>query len=326
MQDTRPDATVPNAVSRESGGRRHKGRGTRVVLYLIIILAAMDGAVYLALANRASQSTDAARIEGNEIVVSSRVVGQVVALPKAERAAVAKGETLASLDDRVVRSNEREALADKELADQSLAQAKAGLNQAESDIQKASKQLQAKVISQKRYDAVASSKAFAEAQVEAARAFASLAEARVQAVKAELESLEIKSPIDGVVARKWTEVGSSVQPGQAIYTLYDIGRLWVDADFGKGQLSHIAVGDRAEVSVDAFPGKKLNGRVASVGIAAASQSAFLPPDNGSGSFMQIDRRGPVMITLDNLNSLKMESGKSLQPGMSAKVRISTGRW
>jgi membrane fusion protein (multidrug efflux system) len=286
----------------------------------------MDGAVYLALANRASQSTDSARIEGNEIVVSSRVVGQVSALAKAERTAVAKGETLASLDDRIFMSREREALADKELAYQGLAQAKARLDQTESDLKKASTQLQAKVISQKRYDANASAKASAEAQAEAARTFVGLAEAQVQAAKADLESMEIKSPIDGVVARKWTEVGSSVQPGQAIYTLYDLGRLWVDADFGKASLAHIAVGDRAEVSVDAFPGKIFNGRVVSIGIAAASQSALLPPDNGSGSFMQIDRRGPVTIALDNLNSLKMEHGESLQPGMSAKVRVATGRW
>jgi len=138
--------------------------------------------------------------------------------------------------------------------------------------------------------------------------------------------MEIKSPIDGFVARKWTEAGSSVQPGQAIYTLYETGRLWVDADFGKGQLSHIAVGDRAEVSIDAFPGTKLDGRVTSVGITEASLSALIPPDDGSGSFMRIDRRGTVTIALDNLDSLKAEPGKSLRPGMSAKVRVATGRW
>jgi membrane fusion protein (multidrug efflux system) len=293
---------------------------------LIIILAAVDGAVYLALANRASQSTDAARIEGTEIVVSSRVLGQVSALAKADRAAVAKGEALVSLDDQLFRAKEREALADRALADQNVAQAKAGLERAESDLQKAAKRLEAKVIPQKRYEAVVSAKASAEAQVGTARAFAELAEAQVQTAKAELEGAEIKSPIDGVVARKWVEVGSSVQPGQAIYSLYDPGKLWVVADFGKGQLSHIAVGDRAEVSVDAFPGKKFVGRVLSIGIAAVSQSAFLPPDKGSGSFVQVDRRGPVTIALENLDSLKTDPAKSLQPGMSARVRVATGRW
>ena len=325
MSDASPGPAVPEAASRARGSRAGKRRGAPIGLCLIVVLAATDGALYLVLANRASQTTDAARIAGDEILVSSPLAGQISSLAKAERDAVVKGESIASLDDRIYRSKEREASADKELADQGLALAQARLDQAESDLETAAKQLDAKVVPRKRYEAFASEKASAEATARAARAFLSLAEAQVQITKAELESTQIKSPIDGVVARKWLEAGSSVQAGQAIYTLYDIGRLRVDADFGRSQLSHIAVGDRADIWVDAFPGKKLGGKVVSVGLGSTSQSELLPQGNVPGSFMQIDRRGPVTIEFDNPSALKQEPGSSLRPGMSAKVRITTGR-
>jgi membrane fusion protein, multidrug efflux system len=325
MRDAEADR--PGPARRDRGGARPRRarRGYRVALGLIAVLAVADGAVYLALSYRASQSTDTARVEGNEIVVSSQIVGRVSVLAKEERAAVAKGELLAALDDGPFRTQEREALAGKELADQNVALARAGLEAAEGDLRKAAARLEAEVISRREYEAAASAKVSAEAQLKIAQALSGIAEAQAVSARASLERASITSPIDGVVARMWTAVGCVVQPAQAIYTLYDLGRLWIDADFRKDQLRRIAVGDRAEIWIDAFPGKTFSGRVESVGIASASQSALLPPDNATGSFTLIARRGPVTISIDRTGPGKAGSVAAILPGMAAKVRIRTGR-
>ena len=85
---------------------RHNPRRARtapLVLVLIILLAIGDGAVYLMIAGRGSQSTKDANIEGAQIVVSARIVGQIASLAKEERAPVAKDEVLVVFDDRNLR-------------------------------------------------------------------------------------------------------------------------------------------------------------------------------------------------------------------------------
>jgi membrane fusion protein, multidrug efflux system len=325
MIDARPDGAGTREEAPGSVGRRRGRRVSPIVIGLMLVLAAADYAVYIVLADRASQSSDEANIEGMEVVVSSRIVGQIASLAKEERAAVVKGEVLASLESTGFEAWERETVAGEELASQNMAQAQARLDEAEGDLEKATAQLQAKVIAQKQYDTKAAAKTSAETQLKIARALAGIAEAQAATAKANLEWAQIKSPIDGVVARKWSVAGITVQPAQSIYTLYNLDRLWVDADFRKGQLARIAIGDRAEIRVDAFPEKKLSGRVESVGVSGASLSTLLPPGNNTGNFTQVVRKRSVTISIDDLGAWKKESGKTLLPGMSATVRIWTGR-
>ena len=55
--------------------------------------------------------------------------------------------------------------------------------------------------------------------------------------------------------------GDVVQPGQTIYTINDLDRLWVTANFEETKIGRIEIGAPVEVTVDAFGGRTFSGRV-----------------------------------------------------------------
>jgi len=109
-----------------------------------------------------------------------------------------------------------------------------------------------------------------KALLDSAEATLKAARARVAQVKINMQDMVVRAPFDGTVAAKSTEVGeviSSVMMGQvagtlpsgAICTLVDLKTIEAEADINEGNISQIHEGQPAEVSVDAFPGKKWNG-------------------------------------------------------------------
>jgi HlyD family secretion protein len=105
------------------------------------------------------------------------------------------------------------------------------------------------------------------------------ADGRLQAARARVAQIEInradmvvRAPFDGTVATKSTEVGeviSSVMIGQvagtlpagAICTVVDLATLEVEADVNESNIAQLREGQPAEVTVDAFPGRKWRGVV-----------------------------------------------------------------
>lgn len=86
-------------------------------------------------------------------------------------------------------------------------------------------------------------------------------------------------------------------------------------------MTNVRLGDKATVTVDAFPGTVLTGRVASWSPGTGSVFALLPPDNATGNFTKVVQRIPVKLTLDPNPDL----GALIRPGMSVVAKIDTGR-
>ena len=78
-------------------------------------------------------------------------------------------------------------------------------------------------------------------------------------------------------------------------------------------------GQLAEVSVDAYPDLKIDGRIESFAPASGAQFSLLPPDNATGNFTKIVQRVPVRIALPPSGPL---TGR-LRPGLSVTVTIDT---
>lgn len=147
----------------------------------------------------------------------------------------------------------------------------------------------------------------ADAQLKAARA-------RVEQVRINKGDMVIRAPFSGTIATKNTEVGeviSSVALGQvagtlpagAICTLVDLNTLEVEADVNESSIGQIREGQPAEVSVDAFPGKKWKGLVRQIIPTADRAKAtvkvkvkilepgerLLPEMSATASFLQTER-------------------------------------
>ena len=110
--------------------------------------------------------------------------------------------------------------------------------------------------------------------------------------------------------------GQLVAPGMQVIDLVR-GDVWIQANYKETQLTNIQRGDRADITIDTFPGVVLHGRVAEIAPASGSQFALLPPDNATGNFTKVVQRIPVKIVLDPDHPLQ---GR-LRPGFSAVVTI-----
>jgi len=124
----------------------------------------------------------------------------------------------------------------------------------------------------------------------------------------------IVSPADGRVVMTFVRQGEHVSPGQRILMFHDPKEIWVEANVKETEVRLLHPGMKAEIRVDAYPGKVFEGEVYRVGRTATSKFALLPDPNPSGNFTKITQRLPVRIRL-------AEKDSALRPGMMVEVSI-----
>ncbi|MDE2450499.1 MAG: HlyD family secretion protein, partial [Gammaproteobacteria bacterium] len=127
----------------------------------------------------------------------------------------------------------------------------------------------------------------------------------------------ITAPQDGVLGQRQVKPGELVGVGTQITTLTPLPHVWVIANYKETQVTHMAVGQRAEVTVDTFPGHRLRGHVQSFAPASGAVFALLPPDNATGNFTKVVQRVSVKIVIDDADGL----ADRLLPGMSVIARV-----
>jgi membrane fusion protein (multidrug efflux system) len=79
----------------------------------------------------------------------------------------------------------------------------------------------------------------------------------------------------------------------------------------------MSAGQRAEVEVDAFGGRRYSGHIESIAGATGATFSLLPADNASGNFVKVVQRVPVKIVLDG----GADAGAVLRPGMSVTATV-----
>ena len=76
-----------------------------------------------------------------------------------------------------------------------------------------------------------------------------------------LKTLPIHSPITGTVIKKEALAGAHVEPGEELYTIADLSRLWILADIYEYELSFVKIGQNAAVTLTYDPGTVLTGHL-----------------------------------------------------------------
>jgi membrane fusion protein (multidrug efflux system) len=155
-----------------------------------------------------------------------------------------------------------------------------------------------------------------KAEIAQAVAATARAEATEQQAELNLGYTTITSPIDGVVGNRTLRVGQYVQAGTQLMSLVPATGAYVVANFKETQLTDVRKGQRADISVDMFPGQIVHGHVDSLAPASGQEFALLPPDNATGNFTKVVQRIPVKIMLDS-------TSVELRPGMSVIPTIDT---
>lgn len=157
------------------------------------------------------------------------------------------------------------------------------------------------------------------AQEAQARATLAAQQASLDLARINLQYTRIRAPADGVIGQRQIKPGQFVGVGGQVTTLTPLPHVWVIANYKETQLTHMAVGDRAEIRVDTFPGHVLRGHVIAFSPGAGSQFALLPPDNATGNFTKVVQRVAVKVAIDDADGLT----DRLRPGMSVIARVNT---
>jgi HlyD family secretion protein len=76
----------------------------------------------------------------------------------------------------------------------------------------------------------------------------------VRLARDELAHHVVRAPFDGVIAKRFVEVGEPVVPGQAVLELVSLDRLYVSAPIDERDAGRIVPGLPARVTLDAYPG------------------------------------------------------------------------
>jgi membrane fusion protein (multidrug efflux system) len=159
-------------------------------------------------------------------------------------------------------------------------------------------------------------------QIAAAHAGADLARARVRSAEAalklarlQLDYTRILAPADGVASKLMVHEGQLVAVGQPVVELVPTSTYLI-ANFKETQIGHMHPGQTAEIELDAFPGRKLEGRVESLSGGTGASFSLLPADNATGNFVKVVQRVPVRIAWVN-----PPGDVDLRAGLSADVTV-----
>jgi macrolide-specific efflux system membrane fusion protein len=192
-------------------------------------------------------------VVGAEVKVGSQASGVVNRLHVRVGDRVEKGQLLAELDARELAARRDQAAA-------ALESARAGAVFASQERARARRLAAAQAVAQSDLERAESGAALADARV--SEAAAALALARVQ-----LEQARITAPITGVVASVATQEGETVSATLAaptFVTIVDLDRLELWAYVDETDIGRIALGQPAAFSVDSYPDRTFEGRVAAI--------------------------------------------------------------
>jgi membrane fusion protein, multidrug efflux system len=158
-----------------------------------------------------------------------------------------------------------------------------------------------------------------ESQVGSAVADLQTLQSQLASALQDLSYTKVTAPSSGRVARKSVLVGQVMQANQtALYIV--TGQPWVIANFKETQLTRMAVGQKVDVKVDAFPDQPLHAHVESLQAGTGSRFSLLPPENATGNYIKVVQRIPVKIVFDE----KPEILAKLAPGMSVVPEVHLG--
>ena len=161
-----------------------------------------------------------------------------------------------------------------------------------------------------------------DAQVAVAKANADLAASRAAAAEVALAQAQLNlsytkvvAPQDGHISKLAVHAGQLVQPSQTITNVLP-DTTYIVANFKETQVGAMKIGQTADVSLDAFPGRTLHAKVESVSFGTGAQFSMLPPDNASGNFVKVVQRVPVKLVWTDL-----PADFHLEAGLSADVTV-----
>jgi multidrug efflux system membrane fusion protein len=269
-------------------------------------------------------------------VLSSRIIGYIMAIHVREGDRVQAGQLLMEIENREAAAQLRRAQAGLREAQEMLQEterliqanesaktaAEAEQSLAASTFNRYQALLERKSVSQQEFDEAQARYRGKTAEVERTQEMLGSMQAkreqvlaRIDQAKAEISRAQvyvdygrIQSPIRGIVTQKQGEVGVLAAPGTPLLTLEDDARYRLEAAVEESKLGKIRLGDSVRVIIDALGDQEWTGRVGEV------QPTTDPASRSS------------LVKIDLPESLiKKAAGRILRSGLYGKARFAVGK-
>jgi membrane fusion protein (multidrug efflux system) len=140
--------------------------------------------------------------------------------------------------------------------------------------------------------------------------------------KLDLRYCTIVAEIDGVVTRRNVNPGNNVQVGQSLMAVRSLRDIWIDANFKETQIRDLRIGQRVDLELDMYGGKrKFEGRISGFTNGTGSTLSLLPAQNATGNFVKVVQRLPVRIDVIDYDpdKLPLFVGLSVTPTVDLKA-------
>lgn len=131
----------------------------------------------------------------------------------------------------------------------------------------------------------------------------------------QLENSLLRAPITGTVIKTQAKEGEVVSTGQSVALVLDESKLYISANLEETEIERLKLGQKVDITLDAYPGKTLSGHLMEIGQATNSTFALLPATNTSGNFTKVTQRIPVKIAIDDT------AGVHLAAGLNAEIKV-----
>jgi HlyD family secretion protein len=188
------------------------------------------------------------------VQVGSQISGTIATLYADYNSAVTQGQVVAQIDPGTYQANVSQAEGD-------LANAKAALELAQVNANRAKELFDSKLIPQSDFDQSIATLHQAEAGVK-------IKSAALQKSTVDLTRCTIYSPVDGIVISRNVDVGQTVAASLSAPTLFvianDLTKMQIDANVSEADIGNVDVGQAVDFTVDAFPDRKFRGEVVQI--------------------------------------------------------------
>jgi multidrug resistance efflux pump len=124
----------------------------------------------------------------------------------------------------------------------------------------------------------------------------------VDKARLDLDNTLVAAASDGLITDLRADVGQYAGAGNPVMTLIAIHDVWIDAEFTENNLGHMRPGGAVEIVLDALPGEVFAGRVRSIGLGVSvgqsNPAGTLPQVQNNRDWLRQAQRFRVAIDFD----------------------------
>lgn len=307
-------------------------RRTKIIIATVVVLL-IAGIVTASIVSKGKEGTPVTfgKVERTDIVskvtangqidaqrkvdLSANVMGQIVNLAVREGDVVKKGDFLLQIDQKQLAASAQGAEASMRALFSDRDSARATLAEAQRTWERARNNFEQKIIPAAELDRARASLDSARANVSAIEQRIQQARANLAAARDTLSKTTMTAPMSGIITALPVEegevavIGTMNNPGTKLLTIADMSVVEAVMEVDETDIPNVRVGQRATVTIDAYPNKTFEGTVTEVGSSPMTGTSV----SGSAEAVNFE----VKIQLAN-------PPEGVRPGFSASADIITG--